>query len=145
MTSKEVRETHHLHTRGAPLTSSLIQNYRYYVVWRCPTVRFLDFQKVKDAERKKATELFGTHDEPTELAKSVTAVRSKNITTGFAAGPTSNGVKKPKVNITLKEKKRFEILVKKAKTLGEVQKLEKAFSEGRLPAGVADEDVMDET
>ncbi len=38
------------------------------------------------------------------------------------------------------------MLVRKAKTLGEVQKLEKAFAEGRLPAGVGDEDAdMDET
>ena len=108
-------------------------------------MRFLDFQKVKDAERAKATELFGTNEEPTELAKSIAAVRSRHATAGFAAGPISNGVQKPKVKITAKEKKRFEVLVKKAKTLDEVQKLEKAFSEGRLPAGVADEDVMDET
>ena len=35
--------------------------------------------------------------------------------------------------------------MKKAKTLSEVQKLEKAFAEGRLPPGVADEDIMDST
>ena len=115
------------------------------MLWRCPTVRFLDFQKVKAAEREKATELFGTHEEPTELAKSVAAVRSRNAGAGFSAAPTANGVQKPKVKITDKEKKRFENLVKKAKTLSDVQKLEKAFAEGRLPAGVADEDVMDET
>lgn len=48
-----------------------MQHYRYWVVWRCPTVRFLDYQKVKQAEREKAAELFGTADEPTELASSV--------------------------------------------------------------------------
>lgn len=49
------------------------------------------------------------------------------------------------MKITDKEKKRFETLVKNAKTLGEVQKLEKALAEGRLPAGVGDQDAMDET
>jgi hypothetical protein len=48
-----------------------MQHYRYWVLWRCPTVRFLDYQKVKDAERQRAQELFGTEEEPTELAQAV--------------------------------------------------------------------------
>lgn len=51
-----------------------LQHYRYWVVWRCPTVRFLDYQKVKQAEREKAAELFGTADEPTELASNVRTI-----------------------------------------------------------------------
>lgn len=47
------------------------QNYRYWVLWRCPSVRFLDYAKVKDAERRKAAELFGTSEQPTELASKV--------------------------------------------------------------------------
>lgn len=47
------------------------QHYRHYVIWRCPGVRFFDFQKVKDAERKRAKELFGTYDDPTPLAAKV--------------------------------------------------------------------------
>lgn len=47
------------------------QNYRYWVLWRCPNVRFLDFQKVKQAEREKSEELFGTQDSPTALAQKV--------------------------------------------------------------------------
>jgi U2 small nuclear ribonucleoprotein A' len=47
------------------------QHYRYWVIWRCPTVRFLDFQKVRDVERQKAAKVFGTADAPTELAASV--------------------------------------------------------------------------
>lgn len=54
-------------------------------------------------------------------------------------------MQKPRTKISEKEKKRYEALIRKAKTLSEVQKLEKAFAEGRLPAGVADEDAMDET
>jgi len=34
-------------------------------------VRFLDYQKVKDVEREKAKELFGTADEPSALASKV--------------------------------------------------------------------------
>ena len=47
------------------------QNYRHWIIWRCPTVRFLDYQKVKDVERAKATQLFGTATEPSALASKV--------------------------------------------------------------------------
>jgi hypothetical protein len=50
---------------------TLCQNYRYWVIWRCPSVRYLDFAKVRDVERQKAAELFGTAEEPTDLASKV--------------------------------------------------------------------------
>ena len=49
----------------------MTQNYRYWVIWRCPSVRYLDFVKVRDSERSKAEDLFGTADEPTDLATKV--------------------------------------------------------------------------
>lgn len=49
------------------------ENYRYWVLWRCPSVRFLDYAKVKEVERKRATELFGTAAEPSALASKVRA------------------------------------------------------------------------
>jgi U2 small nuclear ribonucleoprotein A' len=48
------------------------------VIWRCPTVRFLDYQKVKDAERQRANELFGTVEEPTALAAKVLPIETKS-------------------------------------------------------------------
>ncbi len=51
-----------------------IQNYRYWILWRCSAVRFLDYRKVKDAERQKAKELFGEADAPTELASRVSGI-----------------------------------------------------------------------
>lgn len=121
------------------------QYYRYYLLWRCPSIRFLDFQKVKEAERDRAKELFGTFEAPTELAQGIIAVRSKNLS-GPLAVPSMNGVgKNTKMKLTEKEKKRLEDRIKKAKTLKEVQMLEKALAEGRLPADVAEEDMMDET
>ncbi|KAK4494883.1 hypothetical protein PRZ48_014239 [Zasmidium cellare] len=127
---------------GNPVASK--ENYRYWVIWRCEKVRFLDFQKVKDAERKQAEQLFGTKEEPTELAQSIIKTRSNR---GFGSGIASvNGAGKGgKIKTTEAEKKRFQALVQNAKTLAEVQKLEKMFNEGRLPAGVMDGDTMDET
>lgn len=34
-------------------------NYRYYVIHRVPTLKVLDFQRIKQAEKDKAKELFG--------------------------------------------------------------------------------------
>jgi U2 small nuclear ribonucleoprotein A' len=120
-----------------------VQNYRYYLLWRCPSIRFLDFQKVKDAEREKARELFGTAEAPTDLAKSIMAVRSNRPFT--VASGVNGTAKAPKTKLTEKEKRRFQALIKNAKSLPEVQKLEKAYAEGRLPPGVAADDLMDET
>ena len=123
------------------MLSDTSQNYRYYILYRCPSIRFLDFQKVKDAERKHTTELFGTHDEPTDLARSIAANKSK----GFAPAVVNGTAKKASVKFDEKEKARFEKMVMKAKSLDQVRALEKAFAEGRLPAGGDDEDAMDET
>ncbi|KAI7353423.1 U2-associated snRNP A [Hortaea werneckii] len=135
----------HVSLLDNPVTSK--EHYRYYVLWRNPRIRFLDFQKVKDAERNKAQELFGTFDQPTELAQSIIAVRSSKSFSAAAPTGDAGGVAKGKgMKITETEKRRFEALVRKAKTLAEVQKLEKMFAEGKLPAEVmGDGDAMDET
>lgn len=118
----------------------MAQNYRYYMLFRCPSVRFLDFQKVKDAERIHAAELFGTLEEPTDLARSIAANKSK----GFPPAAV-NGTKRTHIKFDEQERARFEKMVMKAKSLEQVRALEKAFAEGRLPAGADDDDVMDET
>ena len=46
------------------------------MLWKCPSVRFLDFVKVKESEREHARELFGTEEEPTALAAKVRTISS---------------------------------------------------------------------
>ena len=48
-----------------------LQHYRAWVIWRIPSIRFFDYQKVKDVERKAASKLFGTEETPTALASKV--------------------------------------------------------------------------
>jgi len=104
----------------------------------------LDYQKVKDSERIKAREIFGTLKAPTEAAKSILAASASTSTSYIA--PLANGAaKQSKITLNEKEKARFETLVRKAKTLAEITRLEKELSEGRVPPGVLDQDVMDET
>lgn len=111
-----------------------MQNYRYWVIWRCPTVRYLDFAKVKDVERKKAEELFGTSEEPTELASKIMGVKSK----GFVV-PTMNGAdssNRQERIYTDDEKRRMRAVIQQASSLAEMARLEKDFAEGRIPTHI---------
>ncbi|KAF3003749.1 hypothetical protein E8E13_009596 [Curvularia kusanoi] len=117
---------------GNPVAAK--ENYRYWVIWRCPSVRFLDFAKVKHDERERAAELFGTSDEPTELARTIMGIKSK----GFSLPATNgNDAAYGKERIyTEDEKKRMRAAIQAAKSLTEMAQLEKAFAEGKIPAYV---------
>lgn len=120
------------------------QNYRYWVVWRCPSVRFLDYEKVKDAERQQAKELFGTASEPTALASKIMGVKTKafDVSANGSAAPSS---KFSRLKLTDKEKTVLKDMIKKASSLEEIIRLEKALNEGRLPPGMhLDTDKMEE-
>lgn len=107
------------------------QNYRYWVIWRCPSVRYLDFVKVRDIERKQAKDLFGTVEEPTDLASKIIGVKSKS----FVVPTYTNGVEEStKERIyTDDEKRRMRAAILNASSLAEMAKLEKDFAEGRIP------------
>ncbi|KAK4865653.1 hypothetical protein LT330_009086 [Penicillium expansum] len=110
------------------------ENYRYWTIWRIPSVRFLDFQKVTDAERATAKELFGTYEEPSSLASKIMGVKSRTFDVSAPAErtPAEKGVR---VQLTEKERKRVEQLIRDAKSLQEITKLEKELNEGRIPGG----------
>ncbi|KAL8347313.1 hypothetical protein RB598_000923 [Gaeumannomyces tritici] len=132
----------HLVLIDNPVTKK--ENYRYWVLWRCPGVRFLDYQKVKLAEREHATSLFGTAEEPTELAikgnKSKTGAAAATSKTD-SAGLTS---KLSRVKLTDGERKKLRERIKKATSLDEILRLEKELNEGRLPAGIHGSDAMED-
>ncbi|KAF3767770.1 L domain-like protein [Cryphonectria parasitica EP155] len=120
------------------------EHYRYWVVWRCPTVRFLDYQKVKQAERDKAAELFGTAEEPTELASKIMGIRSTGFNAAAANGAAAPRSRMKRLKLTDKEKQRLQERIKKAGSLEEIIRLEKDLEEGRLPPGILSEDAMEE-
>jgi U2 small nuclear ribonucleoprotein A' len=149
------------------LTNStiILQHYRYWVLWRCPAVRFLDYQKVRDAERKKAKELFGTASEPSALASKVCnlpqllsngrsrssqfvqimGVKSRTFDVPSTNGTFTSSNKNYRVKLTDKERKKVEELIRNAKSLQDIVRLEKELNEGRVPAGAQDgDDAMEE-
>ena len=103
------------------------------MIWLCPSVRYLDFVKVRDVERRKATELFGTAEEPSELATKIKGQKSK----GFVASYTNGADSPTKERIwTEEEKTRMRAAIKNASSLAEMARLEKDLAEGRIPAYV---------
>ena len=49
-----------------------------------------------------------------------------------------------RVKLTEKEKKRVEELIRNAKSLQEISRLEKELNEGKIPGGIGRGDTMDE-
>jgi len=111
-------------------------HYRHWVIWKCPTVRFLDYQKVKDAERKRAEELFGTEKEPTPLAAKIMGVKSRTFDIGE---PSGAGKKEYAVRLTAAEKKKIEEKIKAARSLEEVARLEQELREGTAAGDIMEE------
>ncbi|KAL8807914.1 MAG: hypothetical protein Q9182_000380 [Xanthomendoza sp. 2 TL-2023] len=136
----------HLTLLENPVTRK--EHYRYWMIWRCPTIRFLDYQKIKDVERKTANELFGTVKEPSALASKIMGIKSRTFDIPGASATVSNGVqpsdKNYRVRLTEKEKKRVEALIRNAKSLQEITRLEKELNEGRIPGGGGNQDGMEE-
>lgn len=128
-------------------------HYRAWVVWRCPSVRFLDFERVRDAEREKARELFGADAaHMTDQAREILRVKSAATAAGTTGGDAEmadggedddghgliNGSVGGRVKLKPEERKRVEALIRNAKSLAEIERLESELSRGRIPPGVLD-------
>ena len=99
---------------------------------------------MKDAEREKAKGLFGTEEEPSALASKILGTKSRTFDVGATSTNAKAGFaeKSMRVKLTETEKKRVEKMIREAKSLQEIARLEKELNEGRIPAGAADGDRM---
>ncbi|KAL4794563.1 leucine-rich repeat-domain-containing protein [Aspergillus venezuelensis] len=116
-------------------------HYRLFLIWRIPSIRFLDYRKVKDAERTQAAELFGTASEPSSLASQILGVKSRtfDVPSGSDADrPPAE--KRLRVKLTDAERKRIEKMIREAKSLQEITRLERELNEGRIPGGAMEGD-----
>jgi len=104
-----------------PVTSK--PHYRWYVIYKCPALKVLDFKKVSAKEREAATAFFGGQagqQYETEILNSRPAA---------AAGAAAAGV----LGLTMEEKQQIRELIAKADTLEEVQRLEQVLQSGKMP------------
>ncbi|PLB42180.1 U2 snRNP complex subunit LEA1 [Aspergillus candidus] len=127
----------HLVLLENPITKK--EHYRSWIIWRIPSIRFLDYQKVKDAERAQARELFGeSPSQPTTLASKIMGIKSRTFDVPSSAAPgadATQGDKAVRVKLTDKERRRVERMIREAKSLAEISRLEKELNEGRIPGG----------
>jgi len=132
----------HLSLLDNPVTRK--EHYRSYLIWTIPSLRFLDYQKVRDAERQQASELFGTADAPSELAAKIKGVKTRAFDVPGAGvnGTAESKRKGVRTQLTETEKKRVQEMIKNAKSLAEITRIEKDLAEGKIPAGAADADRM---
>ncbi|KIW99904.1 uncharacterized protein Z518_10832 [Rhinocladiella mackenziei CBS 650.93] len=131
----------HLSLLDNPVTRK--EHYRLYLIWSIPSLRFLDFQRVREAEREKAKELFGTAEAPSELAAKIKGIKTRSFEPGTVSnGKVESARKGVRTQLTETEKKRVQEMIKNAKSLVEITRIEKDLAEGRIPAGAADADRM---
>ncbi|EEH40274.2 U2 small nuclear ribonucleoprotein A [Paracoccidioides lutzii Pb01] len=139
---KNLTRLTHLSLLENPVTRK--DNYRLWVIFLIPTVRFLDYQKVKDVERNCAAELFGTTSKLTALASKVMGIKSRTFdvpgstlknSTARIASEEQPGGRPIRVKLTEKERKRVEKMIREAKSLQEITRLERELNEGRVPGG----------
>ncbi|CAG8513206.1 5433_t:CDS:2 [Ambispora gerdemannii] len=113
--------------------------YRNWLIWKIPSLRVLDFRRVRKAEREESNKLFEAPDgELTSLAKSISETISKTFEPGEGLGNISGGALLPKSNlptlgITPEEQAKIQEAIKNARTLDEVNRLEKQLQAGQIP------------
>ncbi|KAK9818879.1 hypothetical protein WJX74_006892 [Apatococcus lobatus] len=131
------------------------QNYRLYVINRCPQLKVLDFRKIKQKEREDAARAFGAppaavaaaagppqkqprkFDPDQELAQAEKRQKQQQAEETAAAeeaAPEPSARKGP----TPEQQTALRAAIANAQTLAEVQRLEDALRSGQVPSELAD-------
>ncbi|KAJ2927189.1 hypothetical protein H1R20_g9916, partial [Candolleomyces eurysporus] len=110
--------------------------YREWLAWRIPSLRVLDFQKIRDKERTTAKSLFVTADDretalTTSIASSVSTRAAKPILTIDEPKAVMTG--KAGRLLSKEEQDRVKAAIAKATSMEEVRRLERALKEGYVP------------
>lgn len=114
---------------GNPVTRK--KHYREYVVWKCKSVRVLDFQRIKEKERALARELMETADgRPSALAQSLSSsgagkeATERGSTKTFDVGSTAVRDGASGRKMTVEERRTLEEAIERSTSLEEIKKLE---------------------
>eukprot|EP00898_Chlorokybus_atmophyticus_P002290 jgi/Chlat1/3061/Chrsp21S03382 len=122
-------------------------NYRLYVLHRVPSLRLLDFKKVKQKEREEAEKLFGGEDSEAKLraaaSKQQTFVPGEGVPEAEAATAAAGApavvepAAPPKPTAPTPEQlTAIKAAIANAQTLDEVARLEKALKSGQMPTDI---------
>ncbi|KAG0168320.1 U2 small nuclear ribonucleoprotein A' [Apophysomyces sp. BC1034] len=126
----------HLSLLDNPVTKKA--HYRLYVIHKLPSVRVLDFNRVKDKERQEAAQLFLEDGEENELAKSITRNKTKTFEPGEGVQQKTGHGLTPAEQLKIKE------AIKQATSLDEISRLERLLKAGHLPSNTKDNTTNDD-
>lgn len=115
---------------GNPVTRK--KHYREFMIWKCKSVRVLDFQRIKDRERQLAKQLMETADgRPSALAVSLSSsgkanneVNSNGMKKTFEVGSTIAQDGAAGRKMTAEERRAIEEAIERSTSLEEIKKLE---------------------
>lgn len=107
-----------------------MENYRYFIIWLIPSLKVLDFKKVKQAERKTSEDMFGTNrDEFNSLAQQMFKNENTEIKLdGKSDRQVKNFVKK----MTDEERQQLLKKLETATSIEEIERIENDLKEGAV-------------
>ncbi|OTF80379.1 U2 small nuclear ribonucleoprotein A-like protein [Euroglyphus maynei] len=116
---------------GNPVSTK--KHYRLYVIHRIPSLRLLDFKKVKNREREEAQKLFS--GEKGKRLENEIGIKSKTFVPGVSeinggAGIQPNSQRK---QLTTEEVQAIKQAISKATTLEEMERLKLLLKQGHIP------------
>ncbi|KAI6132640.1 leucine-rich repeat-domain-containing protein [Pisolithus croceorrhizus] len=132
---RELRALQYLSLLGNPVREK--KWYREWLAWRIPSLRVLDFQRIRDKERQKGKSLFLTAEgQLTALATTISTTVSKHGTkvgiTIDEPKPTMPSGKAGRL-MTKEEAERVKQAIAKATSIEEIRRLERSLKEGYVP------------
>lgn len=114
---------------GNPVATK--KHYRLYLIHKLPSLRLLDFKKVKLREREEAEKLFGG-EAGQKLAAEI-GVKSRTFTPGEDLQHQQQQAAAAKRQLSAAEVAAIKDAIKKASTLDEVERLQEMLKSGCIP------------
>ncbi|KZV70309.1 L domain-like protein [Peniophora sp. CONT] len=129
----------HLSLLGNPVRER--KWYREWIAWRLPHVRVLDFQRIRDKERKAGDTLFKTTDDRlnalgTQLSTTVSSASKSALSASNADEPrAASGPGKAGRLMSKDEADRVRAAIAAATSIEEIRRLERQLKDGFVPGG----------
>eukprot|EP00164_Ancoracysta_twista_P005592 GFYU01007670.1.p1 GENE.GFYU01007670.1~~GFYU01007670.1.p1 ORF type:complete len:251 (-),score=63.76 GFYU01007670.1:325-1077(-) len=127
----EFKQLETLSLLSNPVTDK--DHYRLYVIHKIPTVRFLDFRKVKQKEREEAAKFFKAEAGKKLKASIATFTPGEPEEDEDADGDANMGQTAPAGRLSADQIEKIKAAIANADSLEEMSRLERALQMGVLP------------
>lgn len=118
---KQLKNLRSLYLNGNPVVKN--KNYRSWCIWRFPGLQVLDFERIKDSERKTATSMF----EDEKLVESILSIGSNPI-----VDMEEDASQNVNSGLSDEDRKRLEEELENAESIEEIQRLEEILNQGHF-------------